>query len=338
MTDVTSSEKRGFYLSIRLKMLLLFTLLFTLAFSLAFYWFYTFATRLAMDNLYNDLIATAHAAASGLEGDVHQALYEDPAYDEAAGWPEGMTDERFWEMARWLATIQASNPRAFPYTYVSPEPGVVEFIVSGGAVQDPPVGAAFGARYEPQPPSLILEGLEEETLSTSIVQDEYGAWISGFVPIQNSSGEIVAAVGVDFQADTVIELQDRIRTAVLPAFGVTYVVLFGAVLLISNNITAPIRSLTETASHIGEGRYEPADVRQGFLQDEVTTLTKAFNVMIERVRVREERLKKRVAKLQLEIDQTKRKKQVDEITDSQFFQDLLEKARVIRAERDESEE
>jgi len=48
-------KKKGLYLSIRLKMLILFTLLFSIVFAAAFYWFYTFSTQLALDNLFNQI-------------------------------------------------------------------------------------------------------------------------------------------------------------------------------------------------------------------------------------------------------------------------------------------
>jgi HAMP domain-containing protein len=327
------AEKKGVFLSIRAKMLIPLILLFALVFSGAFYWFYTFSTQLVLNNIYTDLMSIARVAASGIDGDMHQALYVTADYDESQEWPQGMADERFWEIAEWLALVRKSNPRAFPYTYVSPEPGVVEFVVSAGAAEDPPAGAPFRYRYEPQPPSVILQGLEKETLSTNIVRDEYGAWVSGFVPIYDSSGQIVAAVGVDFRADDVIALQNRIKAAVIPAFAITGGVLLAAVLLISNGVTAPIRSLTNVAERIGEGRYETASIKPGFFYDEVTTLTRIFNIMVGKVREREERLKEQVARLRFEIDEAKRKKHVQEITDSEFFRELQEKARAIRARR-----
>jgi len=332
MSDVAAEQGRVF-LSIRAKILIPLTLVFTIVFGGAFYWFYNFSTQLVLNNVYTDMMAAARTAALGIDGDVHRALYEDPEYDEEIGWPEGMTDERYWEIAEWLALVRRANPRAFPYTYVSPEPGVVEFVVSAGAVEDPPAGAPFRYRYEPQPPSLILQGLEDETLSTNIVQDEYGTWVSGFVPIRDSSGQIVAAVGVDFQADEVIALQNRIKRYALPVLVISYGLLLGSVLLVSNGVTAPIRSLTNVARRIGEGQYETVVARIGFFYDEVATLTQIFNIMVGKVREREERLKEQVVKLRLEIDEAKRRKQVRQITDSEFFRELQEKARTMRAQR-----
>ena len=130
---MAKKDKSKIYIGIRWKMLILFTLLFTIIFGVAFYWFYTFSTRLAMDELYTNLMATANVAASKIDGNVHQALYESPDYDPEEGWPAGMKDERFWEMAEWLNQVYESSPRSRIYTYTSPEEGVVEFVPERGA-------------------------------------------------------------------------------------------------------------------------------------------------------------------------------------------------------------
>ena len=332
MDSQTLSQKRVF-ISIRSKMLILFTLLFSIVFAAAFYWFYTFTTQLALDNLYENLLAAAYTAANGIDGDMHAAMYANPDYDDQQEWPQGMADERYWEMANWLNLVHQSNPRAFLYTYVSPKSGLVEFIVSMGAVLDPVEGAPFRAPYEPVPPSVILEGLKQETLSKNILEDEWGAWVSGFVPIKNSAGEVVAAVGVDYKADEIIELQSKIKAAIIPAFGITYLVLLISVVLISNRIAAPIRVLSNVAQQIGEGQYELAESQKQKTDDEVSTLTEVFNLMVEKVRSREEKLKRQVADLRIIIDRNKQAEQVKAITESDFFHDLQKKAEDMRSQR-----
>jgi HAMP domain-containing protein len=330
--------RKGLFLGIRLKMLILFTLLFTIVFAAAFYWFYTFSTQLALDNLYQNLLAAARTAATGIDGDMHQALYEDPDYDDSLEWPKGMHDERYWEIAEWLFLVHQSNPRALLYTYVSPEPGKVEFITSMGPLMDPIIGADYAAEYWPQPPSVILEGLKEETLSTNVVQDDWGAWVSGFVPIEDSSGNIVAALGVDYEANDIVELQDTIKFAAIPAFAITFVVLLIAVILISNRISAPIVLLSNVARRIGEGHYDSAPDPKGATRDEVSTLTEIFNLMVDKVRAREEKLKKQVADLQIIIDRSKQSEQIKAITETEFFNELQEKANKMRKRHKRSDE
>ncbi len=325
---------KSFNLSLRVKMLVLFTLLFTIVFGDAFTWFFNFGTKLGEENMFEDLQATAKAAVAEIDGDEHQALYLEGEDADPDNWPAGMTDQRYWDIAEWLLVVNKANPRAYPYTFApTDDPATVEFVVSYAAALPEPWGAKFREPYTPQPPSMLLNGLKESTLSTNILTDSFGSWVSAFEPIYNSDGEIVGALGVDYDASNVVELQKRIEGAVVPVFLIVYVVLFGAVLLISDGITAPIRSLTEVAQRIGEGEYKEVEILEGGMRDEVTTLTEVFNLMVSKVRQREEKLKKQVAALQIQIDESKQQKQVDEIVDTDFFRDLQSKARVMRSRK-----
>jgi hypothetical protein len=63
---------------------------------------------------------------------------------------------------------------------------------------------------------------------------------------------------------------------------------------------------------------------------EVGQLARVFASMTKQVYVRETDLRKQVEGLKIVIDETKRKKAVEEITDSEFFQNLSERAAKIR--------
>jgi HAMP domain-containing protein len=334
------TTNRSVQISIRLKLLILFTLLFTVVFAVAFYWFFQFATRLAEDDLTRDLAAIAETAAAGINGDKHQALYES---DVPSGRP--LTDERYREIVEWLVLVKETRGkvkapdgsedfRVHLYTYVATdEPGVVEFVGSSSALKQPPSGAEFRESYAPQSQAM-RDGLTKTSVNIDVpIKDKWGRWVSGFAPVRNSQGEIVGTVGVDLRDTTVVALQNRIKNAVLPAFAVTYSVLFAAVLLFSYQISRPIITLTRSAERVAEGDYSEGVIPElsGFVRDETTTLAEVFRQMVAKVAAREQRLKKQVRELRIEIDEVKRKKQVSEIVESDFFQDLRAKARDMRS-------
>jgi signal transduction histidine kinase len=281
----------GVFISIRWKMIFILTIVFSVLFYIVYTLFYRVSTELALDNLYAELISVARNAADGIDGDLHQALYDDPEYDASQDWPKGMTDERYWQIAGWLNSFHISNPRAYLYTYVSPEPGTVEFVVSMGVFVEPIIGAEFGELYTPQPPSVILEGLTKETRSEKVVNDKWGSWVSGFVPIYDSSGQVVAAVGVDYMANNLIEIQNRLRQSFLPYFVGSYLILLVLVILISNQMMAPLVSLAESAKKIGDGQDFDERGRSSAFQDELTVLEAVIFDMGCKVRTREEELK-----------------------------------------------
>ena len=64
--------------------------------------------------------------------------------------------------------------------------------------------------------------------------------------------------------------------------------------------------------------------------DEIETMQGVFKGMVDKVYKREEVLRQQLRDLKIEIDQSKRQKQVSEIVDSEFFQDLRTKAQKMR--------
>jgi nitrate/nitrite-specific signal transduction histidine kinase len=145
-------------------------------------------------------------------------------------------------------------------------------------------------------------------------------------------------LGIDYKAQYVIDVENQIRNLAIPAFAITYLVAFTLVYLTSRFLSRPIVRLTEIAQRIGEGDYDQdfSGVRVP-IRDEIDTLANVFEIMIEKVARREEKLKQQVAELQIQIDHSKRDEQVKEIVDNDFFQSLQSKAYEMRSRRSQQE-
>ncbi|MEW5940984.1 MAG: HAMP domain-containing protein, partial [Chloroflexota bacterium] len=170
--------------------------------------------------------------------------------------------------------------------------------------------------------------------------DDFGSWVSAYQPILDANGNSVGAMGVDFEADYVYEVQGAIRDRVFAAFVITYLGLFILVFWVSRTLTRPISALTVTANRIGEGDYDQdfSEVKQsGRVSDEIGALADVFEIMVGKVYQREQTLRKQVEALKIEIDDTKRKAQVSEIAETDFFRDLQKKAREMRSRTDDDD-
>jgi C4-dicarboxylate-specific signal transduction histidine kinase len=73
-------------------------------------------------------------------------------------------------------------------------------------------------------------------------------------------------------------------------------------------------------------------------KDDIGQLAGVFLRMAAEVKAREEKLKQQVAELRIEIDQTKKARQVAEITDTDFFKDLQKKAKGLRRSKSQEPE
>lgn len=102
----------------------------------------------------------------------------------------------------------------------------------------------------------------------------------------------------------------------------------------ARHMTDYIERLGYWARLVAEGHYDQAmaniqDV--GETSDRaLAAVADAVETMVKAVREREERLKKEVAQLRIQIDEKKRKKQVEEITETDYFQQLTKRAKDLR--------
>ncbi len=98
----------------------------------------------------------------------------------------------------------------------------------------------------------------------------------------------------------------------------------------SQKIAAGDYSFTENTQTIVKGG--------GSDDDKATQLLSAFFKMVKSVKAREDELKQVVEKLTLQIDEARRKQEFEEITGTDFYANLKEQARQLRAQRKANEE
>ncbi|MFM7224502.1 MAG: HAMP domain-containing protein, partial [Actinomycetota bacterium] len=123
-------------------------------------------------------------------------------------------------------------------------------------------------------------------------------------------------------------LADRIRIALLAVSLVT----LALALLVARRLTRPVRTLTLAAQSIeADQDFATEELeRVGRARDDLGRLARVFARMAEQVFTREKQLRAQVQALKVEIDQERRKKDVSEIVDSDFFTDLQAKAADMR--------
>lgn len=112
--------------------------------------------------------------------------------------------------------------------------------------------------------------------------------------------------------------------------------LFNA-LMLAQSILRPLLKLTEVAHAMLENRLtsnQAAELRNSVTdKSELSYLQEVFGQMAEEVLAREERLRQQVNELQIIIDDSKRKQEVTEITESEFFRELQDRASAMRERR-----
>ncbi len=280
------------FLSLQVELLVGFTLVFTVVFVAIFYWFYNFTTYQAMHQISEDLKQTLEGGAMTLDGDALQALYIENVPIRADGYTD---DPRFWKVARQLALIRAIEPRASPYTFINGDkPYETIYLVSIGAVLTPTSGVKFLEHNIDPSNTINWNGL----ITTTIMKlepytDQWGSWISGYTTVKNSKGEVVATLGVDFEASYITQIEQSLRNLLLFSFLLTYFELFGLVYLASRIFTRPIIALTKVVQHVSMGDYEQdlGGVTRPMFTNEISVLRRSFAQMVATIQERNQSLK-----------------------------------------------
>jgi hypothetical protein len=333
------------FISLRTRLLVTFTLLFLLTAVGFFSWLHIFAGQVATDNLTRDVGTAALTTALGIDGDAHQRLARSGRIDDA--------DYR--QISAYLRSVRRTNPKASGlYTYVADpqRSGQVRLVVSASLPPGQPFSLAdtlvrnlapancrllqdhrpaLGQRYDPAG-SRMMGGLKTGAVDSGTFTDAWGTWLSGYAPIRNSRGVIVAAVGIDMCAAAIQQVQQQVSATLLPVFGVMLLFFILAVYLIATRITRPLLGLAAVAAGVGRGVYSQdfGPLQQVRIQDEVSTLAGIIEQMTGQIKAREDSLRGQVQELLIEIDEAKRHKQVKDIVESEFFRELKEKAEKMR--------
>ena len=105
--------------------------------------------------------------------------------------------------------------------------------------------------------------------------------------------------------------------------------------------TSYIEEITNLSRHVAIGDYssinesqiEQTHMETGSENDKVDQLMAEFVAMVRGIREREDDLRKQVQKLTLQIDERKRRREVEEIVNADFYAPLKEQAKKLRAQR-----
>lgn len=344
------------FLSLRLKIWIGFTFIFIPIFIGSYVWFYRYTRDRVFQTITDDLVQTMHGALAGMDKEGFVQLYAQESANNPMCPPEKPTADTppeengyypednplYLAHVNWLRAIQFTELKENPngdaaketirlYTYIQgPDEGEIIAIGSTGYFREPRGGFRFCQRYTSDT-TRIYDGLNGRVDVWEPYTDRFGTWITTYAPIIDDNGNVIGALGVDIQASYVNQVAGEILQQGLIAFIITFFIIFALVYWLSGFLTRPIIGLAEVAKKIGEGNYEQElSKNNGNYHDEIDTLTDVFRVMVNKVAQREQSLRARVQQLEIMIDKSKLTKQVTEIVESEFFQDLQSKVKDMR--------
>jgi len=330
-------------LSLRLKVLLPLLVLITVIFAWSYIGIKQYISVTINNLLDEETAAIIDYVSNCIDVNTLESLISsDVQYDQSSGWPDGMTDSRYWDIQVCLEDVDTFNPRAELFTYYAVDDKTLAYGVDQWATLEPDYSYPFRE-------IVTQEGEDDyQAMFTGLMQiyhypelkyaeqdDVY--YYATITPLKSSSGNSVGALVVYLDANWVTENLKRVSNILLSIFALIYALVALLIWAITRNATSQLTKLKSAASRVADGDYTPISLKPQAIDDEVSTLAGLFNIMLDKVRTREETLKKKVIDLEIQIDMKKRSKDVQEIVDTDFFRDLQERASTIRKRRDDKD-
>lgn len=298
-------------------------MVFSAVFAGTYYWFYTFSTEKAILRLQSTIEDTLIGAAAGIDVDDLISLYDEGETDSTAF----ASDPRYLKQLEWFNTVHQIEPSIWLYSYVlvsvtqdstqtklivgdrfssrtvAPNEGRenerwgIVYLVDLWISVDQSKAAHFREFAFPAG-SAARQALQEGRIvhEPNIYTDDWGTWMSAFIPLYSSDGEVVAGLGLDIEANYVFEIQQAIQNRVLVSFCITYGILFTLIYILSGVLTQRLTKLTNSAERISVGNYKQSlpflATGDRILPDEMDRLAQVFETMVESIQVRENTIRR----------------------------------------------
>jgi methyl-accepting chemotaxis protein len=130
--------------------------------------------------------------------------------------------------------------------------------------------------------NVIAKG---ETFSGGIYESEgFGMCLSGYAPVYNSAGEVIAGVGLDFSAEHVnSEVRSFVIICIIGAIILIIIELLLISQIIKRTVTKPIAEVTNYAKIISSGKTDIYIDTSG--KDEIAELKKSFAELLKNTRL-----------------------------------------------------
>ncbi|HAV42615.1 TPA: hypothetical protein DCX15_01170 [bacterium] len=235
---------------------------------------YRYTLNLQLSQLRQRLIGIAQTAALMIDGDL---LLQVPLNKE------GSDTSAFKVIADKLNEIRRANPCILHiYTLAkTEEPSTLQFIVDPDLYDSEEIkkGVASypGDKYDASQNPEMLRGLSEPSADKKLIKNPWGMTISGYAPIRDRTGQVVAILGVDFMSDHVHQIQQTLIGKLMLALFLGILSSCVLSIFISRGITRAIKELVEGTHLISQGDLKHRIKIEG--GDEVAKLAESFNIM-----------------------------------------------------------
>ena len=192
---------------------------FTVAYVALFFWLNSVTNTLAINALKNQMLALVETSVCFING----AEYSDFIASFPSETEDVYGDFYYSRLDFFMNDVIATNSNieteVVLYTIIHGErENEYQIIASTDAEKD----VAYRTTIPATPTSPQIAGLEKTVADTTIVEDEWGTWISACAPIHSPETGSVGALCADFNADLLEETRQQVTSTLGGAFLAVY--------------------------------------------------------------------------------------------------------------------
>lgn len=232
--------------SIKLKMLIVFTTLILLAGVVISYTTYLSSSKLVVNSISNQAKQIAQEAENQIDVD----QYEEISINS------GET-EYYHKLRDQLNSIRQTNGLLFLYTMnrSKAENGYDYFYVVDGMPKNDSNASTIGEKEDVKEYPQLKVAFEkgQATIGDLSYTKKYGATVSSYIPIKNSSGEVVGILGADFDATNIYKTMQKNKLRMLIINSSIILVSILIVYGFTQYLVNPLTKLSRFVEVVGNG-------------------------------------------------------------------------------------
>lgn len=219
-------------------------------------------------------------------------------------------------------------------TRIHPNPAIVDLDMSTLADDLPSFWALFKSSLSGQPVGDYYDWRDAD----GSIRQKYMVMVPVRTPFHGITLMIAATTYIDefYQPITAARVEieaisRQTEQGMRLALGVVALLALALALWMARGISRPLRRLIGAAEGLERNDYD-GQILAGEVKrrDDLGHLARVFDRMAQQIIAREEQLRGQVRALEIQIDEARRARQVAEITETDYFRTLREKARELR--------
>lgn len=239
-----------------------------------FYYFYFVSN--ANETMRNYLQTASAVCIESIDLKKMDTLYDINKKDES------LNSSYYKETLAKLYNLQNIYQLAYIYTLI-PQNGGFTFIFDSGNFND--TENSFLTSYE-QPPVELKESYEtgQIVISRKSYTDEYGTFISIFVPIKNDKNVVTSILGMDYNINFIKQKEIQITIVFCISFCLSCILSLVIISVFSNKVIKPINILSKKFTTIAEGHGDLTRHIEINSNDEINHTADCFNEFNDNLR------------------------------------------------------